>query len=244
MTDKSYRATPEGPVEAIACFDCPARLSDLCIGLSDTNLPTLFKASTHIDLDRGQTLFLDDEPAKHIYNIQKGTITVYRMGPAGQRQVLGFLLTGDLIGLTPGETYEVSAEACADAQLCRWERKKFEDFLALFPAMDRQFRLISSKVLASSIDLAFALGQLTAEQRVAGFLLHLAERQERNGAESKFVHLPMSRGDIADYLGLTIETVSRALTKLKTKHVIHLVGANEVQLTDLKVLQSLAAGEE
>ena len=244
MDSKSYRPTPEGPVEAIACFDCLARLSNLCVGLSDNNLPVLFHASSLVKLKRGQTLFLDDQFATHIYNIKRGTITVYRMGPAGQRQILGFPLTGDLIGLTPGETYGVSAEACSDVQLCRWERKKFEDFLLLFPALDRQFHLISSKVLASSIDLVYALGQLTAEQRVAGFLLRLGQRQEQAGGKSGMVHLPMSRNDIADYLGLTIETVSRAITKLKNKRALNLVAADQVRLRDLKALQSLGAGEE
>ena len=89
----------------LPCIECPARTSDLCGALSDKNLPILFKASTLIELGKGDTLFSDDQPAEHIFNVISGTITVFRMGPSGQRQVVNFLFTGDLLGITPEDHY-------------------------------------------------------------------------------------------------------------------------------------------
>ena len=135
-----------------------------------------------------------------------------------------------------------TANHCADTKLCRWKRDKFDDFLVLFPAMGRQFRLIASKSLAQSLDLAFALGRLNAEQRLAAFFIHLNQRQGEMGAGPRQVSLPMSRSDIADYLGLTIETVSRGITKLKKKGIIKLVMSDYIEIQDKESLQDLAEG--
>ncbi len=217
-------------------------MSDLCVGLPDSKLPILYDSSEHVERNKGEILFEDVDPATHIFNIQEGSITLYRMGPSGQRQILGFLFSGDLFGISPGESYGVSAEACADTKLCRWERNKFDDFLVLFPAMGRQFRLIASKSLAQSLDLAFALGRLNAEQRLAAFFIHLNERQAEMGAGPNQVSLPMSRSDIADYLGLTIETVSRGITKLKKKGLINLIISDYIEFLDKEALKELAEG--
>jgi len=227
-------------VEGLPCIKCPARTSDLCGALSDKNLPALFEASTLIELRKGETLFLDDQPAQHIFNVITGTITVFRMGPSGQRQVVNFLFTGNLLGITPEDHYGFSAEACTPAILCRWERAKFEDLLILFPNLDRQFRLISSKVLARSIDLAYSLGQLTAEQRLAAFINQLHERQSKMASDPMTVLLTMSRADMADYLGLKVETVSRALSKLKVKGVISLPASDRVVIIDRDHLRRLS----
>ena len=96
--------------------------------------------------------------------------------------------------------------------------------------MDRQFHIISAKALTQSFDHTFSIGQLNAKQRVAAFILSLAQRQEDLGSAPGTVLLPMSRLDIADYLGLTIETVSRELTKLKTKGLVSLPTLDRLHL--------------
>ena len=243
--DRSRFFTPQSTYsDQVQCFDCPARISDLCIGLSDSSLPALYEQSTHLNLEKGETLFLSDQPSEHIFNVREGTMTLYRMGAGGQRQILGFLFTGDLLGITPDASYNVSAQAGTDVSLCRWSKDKFDDFLVLYPAMAQQYRLITSKLLAQSLNLAFALGQLKAEQRLAGFLLHISQRQARIGGIPGFTTLPMSRMDIADYLGLTIETVSRGLTRLSKKKFISLVTRDLIELSDMKALNRLSQGEE
>ena len=242
VQEKTYRPTVDGPVENVDCFDCPARMSDLCKGLSDSNIPVLYASSKHLKLKKSETLFLDDDYADHIFNVKDGTVMLYRMGPAGQRQILRFLFTGDMIGLTTGETNGISAEACTPVGLCCWERKKFEDFLILFPAMDRQFHIVASKALTQSFDHTFSLGQLNAQQRVAAFILNLAQRHEEMGSAPDTLLLPMSRLDIADYLGLTIETVSRELTKLKSKGFIAIPTLDRLHLLNTSALEDLAEG--
>ena len=217
-------------------------MSDLCVGIPDSQLPALYAKSTHLSYKKGDVLFDDDDQAEHIYNIQEGAVTIFRIGPSGQRQVLGFLMTGDILGIAPGETYGISAAAAVESKLCRWDRSKFEDFLVLYPVMAKQFRLIASKALARSLDLAYALGQLTAEQRLAAFIVHLGERQQQMGGSPYHVSLLMSRLDIGDHLGLTIETVSRGITKLKKKSIIELPNPDYIHVLDLNALKDLAAG--
>ena len=219
-------------------------MSDLCVGLSDASLPALYEQSTHINLEKGDTLFLSDQKAEHIFNVREGSMTLFRMGSGGQRQILGFLFTGDLFGITPDASYNMSAQAGSEVSLCRWNKDKFDDLLVLYPAMAKQYRLITSKLLTQALNLAFALGQLTAEQRLAGFLLHISQRQARIGGIPGFAALPMSRMDIADYLGLTIETVSRGLTRLRKKGLISMVTRDLIELSELKSLISLSQGEE
>ena len=226
----------------VSCASCPARSRDLCSGLSDSQLPAFYAASTQLRLARGHTLFAAEEPARFVFIIVSGTMKLYRMGPSGQRQVIGFLFVGDLFGLAAGENFGVTAEASTETVLCRWDRSRFDDFLVLFPTMDRQYRLISSKVLARSIDLAYSLGQLTAEQRLASFLAYLHERQSPNGARTKAVILSMTRADIGDYLGLKVETVSRALAQLKRKGIIALPSPDRAEILDMSAVKKLAQG--
>ena len=242
MIDTGSENPAADETSAIACLDCPARMSDLCGGLPDSKLPILGNDATHLKLDKGETLFLDQDAADHVFNVQDGTVTLYRLGPGGQRQILGFLLTGDLLGLTKNETYGVSAVASTPVHVCRWDRQKFEDFLILFPAVDKRYHVIASKAVERLSNLAYVLGQLNVEQRLAGFLVHLENRQSENGGAPGTVSLTMSRRDIADYLGLTIETVSRGLTKLKTKGLISLPEQHRVVLHDQPALLALGEG--
>jgi CRP/FNR family transcriptional regulator len=243
MDEKSaYRPTVDGPVDNIDCFECPARMGDLCKGLSDLSIPALYKSSKGIKLEKGRKLSLDDHYPNHIFSVKDGTVMLYRMGADGQRQILKFLFAGDIIGLTSGQTYGISAEACTKVGLCCWEREIFEDFLILFPAMDKQFHIIASKALTESYDHIYYLGQLGAQQRVAAFILSLAQRQEDMSGTPDTLLLAMTRLDIADYLGLTIETVSRELTKLKSKGFVALPSLDRLHLLNVSALQDLAEG--
>ena len=227
------------PSKTIACFDCPARMSDLCCGLSDLNLPALYQSSTHLDFDKGGTIALDDDNTEYVFNVREGSVKISRLGTSGQRQIMGFLFSGDFFGATSSDEKSLYAEAISSVKLCRWERKKFEDLLVLYPAMDKQYHTIMSKRLDETMDLAYSLGQLTADQRLAGFLLHIAERQKEIGETEDEITLPMSRTDIADYLGLKIETVSRGLSKMKAEGIIKIPSQRCVQIISRTKLQAM-----
>ena len=240
MTDQtSSEINGNHPSNKIACFDCPARMSDLCQGLSDLNLPALYQSSTHMDFAKGSTISLDGEDEQYVFNVREGLVKMSRLGASGQRQIVGFLFSGDLFGVTPGQEHGLCAEAVSPVKLCRWERKKFEDLLVLFPAMDKQYHSIMSKLLGETMDLAYALGQLTADQRLAGFLLHMADRQKGIGQPEDEIRLDMSRTDIADYLGLKIETVSRGLSKMKAEGIIKIPSQRLIQIADRPKLKAI-----
>lgn len=222
------------------CFQCPARTSDLCSGLPDRQLEDLFAASTRLTLGRGQTLVFEGDPANHVYNISRGTMMLTRLGPDGRRQILAFLFRGHMIGFTAETEYRFNAEAVSDVELCRFDKAKLEELFCQHAQLEKQFRLVAMKVIEANQELIFTLGRRSAVERVAAFLLFLEQTQEQLGEAGKTIPLPMTRTDIADYLGLTIETVSRAFTKLKTSKAIRLPTLHSVEIVRRDELADLA----
>lgn len=231
---------------APACFHCPARTSHLCRGIPDAHLEELFATSAKVHLKPGETLILDGDEALTTYNVISGTMRLTRLGSDGRRQILAFLFTGNYIGLTADQTYHFNAEAVTDVELCAFDRKRLDTLFRLHPDMEKEFRQMAGKILETANELLFTLGRRTAVERVATFLLFLMDAQRvpcEAAPEQRRVSVPMTRTDIADYLGLTIETVSRAISKLKRDKVIHLASAHEIEITSYPRLRRLAAAE-
>lgn len=233
-------ATGVSPVyEALVCTTCPARKSDLCSELKDPELRELSRHTTRAAFDSGETVIWEGDPAIHAYVVTRGSLRMTKTGADGRRQILGFLFPGDVVSLPAGNEHFVSLEALGAGELCRFERSRLESAMQRFPSLDKGYHRSIASALEGAYDLAYALGRKTAMERIAGFLIHL-----RTGSCPKttggLLHLPMTRGDIADYLGLTIETVSRMFTKLKGAKVIRLPSAQEVEIVDLPKLKGLA----
>lgn len=221
----------------VMCMACPSRYSFLCSGLADDELRFLAARASRQALEKGQTLILEGDPAINVYNIVEGDVILSRFAADGRRQILGFLRPGDYIGLTLSDTYSFSAEALTPTRLCRFDRRSIEELSDRFPEMDRQVRRMGASAVDGLLDLVFSLGRRTADERVAFFLHHQAERQGCCNDPAKEVALPMTRADIADYLGLTLETVSRSISRLKKQGVISLPSANRVQILDPDALE-------
>jgi len=231
-------ASPE-----VTCLACPARDSFLCSGLADAELKYLAARATRLKLAKGKTLILEGDPADSVYNIAVGDIALSRLAGDGRRQILGFLGCGDFIGLTLSENYTFSAEALTDTELCRFDRRALEDLAERFPGLDRQVRRMGAAAMDSMLDLVFALGRKTAEERVASFLIELAEKQGCSHTPAETLRLAMTRADIADFLGLTLETVSRSLSRLKRDGVIALSPGKTVAINDFDALRGRADSE-
>jgi CRP/FNR family transcriptional regulator len=221
-------------------------MSDLCAGVPDEGLKLMSAISKHLNLDPAEMLILDGDAADHVYNVVSGTLMMTRLGPDGRRQILAFLLTGSFIGFASDQLYRFNVEAVTGSELCRFERKKLEPLFQTYPEMERRFRNMAARVIESSLDLVFTLGRRNATERMAAFLLHLRDMQcEEAEMEPHPGHLwqiPMTRTDIADYLGLTIETVSRVLSRLKAKGIIRLPTLHTFEIVDEARLV-VAAGE-
>jgi CRP/FNR family transcriptional regulator, anaerobic regulatory protein len=235
--DTDARVSPV--YEALVCTTCPARKSDLCGDLKDPELRDLSRHTTRAAFSAGETVVWEGDPAIHAFVVTRGSLRMTKTGADGRRQILGFLFPGDVVSLPAGQSHHVSLEALGDGELCRFERSRLELAMERYPNLDKGYRRTIATALEGAYELAYALGRKTAMERVAGFLIDL-----RTGSCPKtaggLLHLPMTRGDIADYLGLTIETVSRMFTKLKGAKVIRLPSAQEVEIADLPKLKGLA----
>jgi CRP/FNR family transcriptional regulator len=200
------------------------------------------RSSQHVQA--GETFVNEGETATHFFNLTEGTVKVYKLLPDGRRQITGFLFAGDLLGLAANDSYTYSAEALTPVTVCRFPRRQFERLLEEYPRMERRLVSIASNELAAAQEQMVLLGRKTAHERIASFLLMLAAREERIGHRGDALRLPMTRTDIADYLGLTTETASRVFTSFKKRGWIELESSNKVTLSDRDALEELANGLE
>jgi CRP/FNR family transcriptional regulator, anaerobic regulatory protein len=189
----------------------------------------------------GETLFSEGDETNCVYEIARGMVRLYKLLPDGRRQITGFLSAGHLLGLAPEGACIYAAEAITEVTLCRYARAAFERLIDEVPGFARRLLAVASHELRAAQEQMLLLGRKTATEKVASFLLLIAREQDGNGSEK--VDVPMSRNDIADYLGLTIETVSRTLTKLKQDGLIALPTPTHIEIRDRDQLEELAAGE-
>jgi len=155
--------------------------------------------------------------------------------------ITGFLSAGNLLGLAPEGVCVYTAEAVTEVTLCRYRRVAFERLIDEVPGFAKRLLAVTSHELRAAQDRMLLLGRKSATEKVASFLLLMADRHGSDGGDE--VAVPMSRNDIADYLGLTIETVSRTLTKLKQDGLIARSASTRIVLCDRDRLEELAAGE-
>lgn len=212
------------------CGRCDARHLSVCMGVEDQFLGQLAAVIKTVSLSSHGTLASEGDDADCFFNVTSGSVKLYKLLPDGRQQIIGFLFPGDFIGLAVRDTYAYTAESIGPATVCRFERRKFEVLLDRFPKMALRLRERASDELAVAQEQMLSLGRKSAKERVASFLLQLSERASRLGLPANPITLPMTRADIADYLGLSIETVSRTMTRLKTSHVITLGPGSEVTL--------------
>lgn len=187
----------------------------------------------------GEILFAEGDAADSIYEVVRGMVRLYKLLPDGRRQITGFLSSGQLLGLAPAGLCVYTAEAITEITVCRYKRAAFERLIDEVPGFAKRLLAVTSHELEAAQDQMLLLGRKSATEKVASFLLLMADR---HGEEMEEVQLRMTRGDIADYLGLTIETVSRTLSRLKQDGVIALPSCTHVEIRDRDGLEDLAAG--
>lgn len=222
MRDLAFESTG-GPVQA---------LSDIV-----TLGPGLAAPGTRMRFGRNAEIFGEGESAEYVYRVVSGAVRTIRFTSEGRRQILAFHLPGDLFGMEAGKTHTLSAEAVADAEIVLVRRTVVDSAAAQDANAARAVIGLLQQHLQSAQEHALVLGRKGAGERVAAFLLQLGERVAAVGE----IDLPMSRADIADFLGLTIETVSRAFTQMERDRTIALPSSRHVVLRDRSALQMLQA---
>jgi CRP/FNR family transcriptional regulator, anaerobic regulatory protein len=211
---------------------------------ADTIVGLRTRLSTPLKLAPDTTLFAQGDAATYLFQVVKGVLRLCRLMSDGRRSVIGFAFPGDVIGLALRDVYVYSAESVTGCELSRYAGSAVGEMMERSPAFARQMFARLSAELCAAQDQMLLLGRKTASERVASFLLTLGNRQAGEDEAPKTVELPMSRPDIADYLGLTTETVCRILTKLKVAGVLSLPSSGRVKLLDLEALRSLAEDSE
>ena len=189
---------------------------------------------------RGKTVIEEGNTAEYVYKVVSGALRAVRLLPDGRRHITSFLMPGDFFGFTDGAEYSHSVEAVADVTLVRYSRRGFEALLDKDPRIGHHFFGLVCQKLSATQERLLLLGRKSALERMATFLLAMADRQTDDGSE---VDLPMNRADVADYLGLTIETVSRLLSQLRGRRIIEVPAANRIMLRRREALEEISSGE-
>lgn len=225
------------------CSHCGARSLSVCASIPDDDLHRLQALADTITLRAGEALIHEGDPATHVFNITSGSVRVFKLLSDGRRQITGFLFAGDFLGLATGETYAFSAEAIEPATACRFKRSEYRALIRDCPALEGALLERATHELAAAQNQMLLLGRKTAVERLCSFLLELPGHDPARPTPPDVIRLPMTRSEIADYLGLTIETVSRVLTKLKTQNVIRMLSMTELRVEQPARMRALADGE-
>jgi CRP/FNR family transcriptional regulator len=227
-----------------ACAAC--RLGTLCLpsGLLPEDLQTLEQLVRHSNpLRRGQGLFRANDRARAIYAVRSGSFRTYHLAEDGREKVLGFHLPGEVLGfdgLGSGK-HSCTADALETASVCELPIKQLQALADRLPSLNHQlFRLMSAEITQDQETLLL-LSDKSAHERLAAFVLDLAKRFNRQGLSSGEFYLSMSRQDIASYLGLTLETVSRTFSHLRSEGLIS-IERRHLRIHDKDRLAAVAAG--
>jgi len=222
------------------CSQCEVRHLAICSVLEDRDLADLEAITEHRTVRAGETIFDEGEPSSHLFNVSAGTVRIYKLLPDGRRQITGFLFPGDFLGLASTRTYSYGAEAVTEAQLCRFAKKSFQEVALRHPALRARLFDRANDELTAAQEQMLLLGRKSPQEKLASFFLRLRRNNIKWGQPADQIRLDMTREDIADYLGLTVETVSRTFTRFRNKGIIALPARNRVEILDLEQLKDLA----
>ena len=223
------------------CATCTTRHLSVCAALARDELVTFDHVVQHRGFPAKSVLFEQGQKTDFVYSVSDGTIRIFRLLPDGRRQIIGFAIKGDFLGVAMDDVHEYSAEAVDHVRLCRIPRPAFAVMLDEKPHLLKKLHQLAGQEIHNSQDQIVLLGRKNAEERVAAFLLSFRERLARLATKSVMIPLPMSRQDIADFLGLTIETVSRTISKLAREKLIVVV-PDGIRILDVDRLTELADG--
>ncbi|EED34059.1 transcriptional regulator, Crp/Fnr family [gamma proteobacterium NOR5-3] len=216
--------------------------SDLCRGLDAALLTQLETIAQPQIFAANQLILRQGRVTDAIYLPCSGSQIVERSAAGGQRQVLAFLQRGDYLGFSTSNQFLYSARALEQSIVLRFPGRDFYALASTAPTLRDNVGQITNQVLARVLDHLFAIGQKRAHERLAFLLWQLWQRQAKDSQRAT-LELPMRRGDIGDYLGLTLETTSRAFSRLRKDDVIASEGRNRVQILDTEALGRLAEVE-
>ena len=225
----------------VACSQC--NLRELCFpkGLNADELDNLDSVVEQLKpIHKNDFLYKEGEKATAIYAVRTGCIKTMTESANGDEQIVGFHFAGELLGLDGfnDDAFTCNAQALETTSVCELSLDKLEDICVRVPQMQKQMRRIMGKEISADHQLLLLLGKMSAEERLASFLLSLSSRMEERHWKDNEFNLAMPRQDIANYLGMAVETVSRLLASFQNDKIIK-VDRRHVTILDMPRLKAM-----
>ena len=221
------------------CSLCKIRSYSFCRCLHDDDLKIFSEISTEKKYLNNQNIFLQQDISVNLFNITEGNIKIYQLLNDGRVQIIGFLYPGDFFGSYKNGKYNYSADAIGDVRVCVFDQKKLDEYIEKNMSLAKELLHLTSHELTLAQDRISVLGKFGATERLAKFIFNISEQRKRIGWKNNPISLPMTRQDIADYLGLTIETVSREFSKLKISNIIKILNTKQIFINDFEKLSNI-----
>lgn len=235
-------------VSTAHCDTCSLHPLCLPLGLSENDLTKLERIIRRgRPLQKGEHLFRQGELFQGVFAVRTGTLKTYTLTNDGEEQITGFHLASELIGLSNFDSpiYNSSAKALETTNVCEIPLDRLDELAGELPTLRRHLLRTMGKEIRNDQQMMLLLSKKSAEERIGSFLLNLASRFKRRGFSDKTFRLSMSRADMANYLGLAVETVSRVFTRFQKQNLIDITGnAKEIAIIDQQALWDLAALSE
>jgi len=222
----------------VLCQSCEARHQGICGALSPEQLSTLARSTRRVRKDAGEELMADAMPISSYANVLRGVIKLSKVLEDGRQQVVGLQFAPDLLGRPFAAESRVSAECASEVELCVIPKPALEHLMTQSAPLEHRVMMQALRELDEARDWMVTLGRKSAAEKVASFLYLIATHIDPTEDEPlASFDLPLSRADIGDFLGLTIETVSRQMSKLKADGVIEISNYRHVTVPDLARLR-------
>ncbi|TAV53769.1 Crp/Fnr family transcriptional regulator [Rhizobium leguminosarum] len=223
----------------VACRSCQARHGVVCGVLSSGQLKDLGRHSLRRKVDAGCEIIAQGSESSFYSNIMRGVVKLCKVMPDGRQQIVGLQFAPDFVGRPYVRESTLSAEAATDAEICVFPRNLIDRMISETPELQRSLHDQALKELDAAREWMLTLGRRTAEEKVASLLHLIATHAEPQTATSTAFDLPLSRAEIADFLGLTIETVSRQMTRLRKSRIIRIENFRHIVVPDMDELERM-----
>jgi len=222
------------------CSLCKIRSYSFCRCLNDDQLEIFSKVSFEKKFTDKENIFLQNDSSTHLYNITEGNVKIYQLLDDGRIQIIGFLYPGDFFGTYKNNKYNYSAEAIGNLRVCVFDQRILDKYMDQNPILAKELLNQTSYELTLAQDRMTVMGRLNAIEKISIFFINISNQRKRIGWQSNPISLSMARQDIADYLGLTIETVSREISKLKTSNIIKIISSKQLFINDIEKLKQIS----
>lgn len=229
----------------VICRSCEARHKGICGALTPQQLLSLSKDTTKHQIPADREISAEGGAPTSFSNIISGVVKLSKLMADGRQQIVALQFAPDLVGRPFDVQNKTSVEAATDVRLCSFPVRALEELIAESPDLEQRLHQQNLRELDEARDLLLSLGRKSATERVASFIyfiaLHINPDASAGHATLDF-QIPLKRSDIADFLGLTLETVSRQMTKLRQAGVISILDRRSIKITNLAKLERLAEG--